>query len=102
MKELNDAIAAKDYERESHLHAELESIVAIIRDERAGSRERRRIVAAIKRSLEKIRKHDPILARVLGGALKTRGLFSYSPESTGLPTDAHDSESAISKPHRKG
>ena len=87
-KELNDAIAIGDLARESKLRSELESIVVAIRDQsevaKARSRERRRIVAAINRSLEQIRKHDPSLARALGGALKTREFFSYSPASTGL------------------
>jgi len=105
VKELNDAIAANDYGRESRVHSELESIVAVIRERheiaRAHSRERRRILAAINRSLEQIRKKDPKLAQALGGALTTRGFFSYSPESTGLPADPTDPKSESKKSPQK-
>jgi hypothetical protein len=93
-KELNDDIADGDLSRESKLR--LESIVVDIRDQpevvKAHSREHKRIVAAIRRSLEEIHKYDPRLAQALGGALKTRGCFSYSPESTGAATHIHASE----------
>jgi hypothetical protein len=105
VKQLNDAIADDDYGRESRVHSELESIAAVIRDRheiaKARSLERRRILAAINRSLAQIRKHDPKLAQALGGALKTRGFFSYSPESTGLPADPTDPKVRIKKPPQK-
>jgi hypothetical protein len=108
VKELNQAIVDNDNERESRLYSELESIVTYIRDKPEVEssttwRERNRIVAAINRSLEQIRKHDPRLARTLGGALKTRTFFSYSPEPTGPATEAADPESGPIKkipPHR--
>jgi hypothetical protein len=103
VKELNQAILDNDRQREAQLHSELESISALIRDNRqiessTCSRERQRILGAINRSLEKIRKYDPILARTLRSALKTRGFFSYSPQSSKLPNDATDSESESNKP----
>jgi hypothetical protein len=106
-KELNQAILDNDDERQSSLYHELESIVALNRDspevesKAALSRERRRIVAAIYRSLEKIRKHDPNLARVLAGALKTRRFFTYSPESTRPTIDTSDREPESRKPPKK-
>jgi hypothetical protein len=107
VKELNRAIVDNDSEREARL-SELESIAALIRDpkveSRTPSRERKRVIAAINRSLEKIRKYDPRLAKALGGALKTRGFFSYSPESTGLVIEGADppgSESIKKLPRRR-
>jgi hypothetical protein len=107
VKELNQAILDNDKEREARLYSELESIALMRVNPEAASgmrcRERKRIVAAINRSLEKIRKYDPRLAKALGGALKTRAFFSYSPESTELVTHATDPESESIKklpPHR--
>jgi hypothetical protein len=107
VKELNQAILDNDNEREARLYSELESISAPIRanpqiESSTRSRERQRIVGAINRSLEKIRKNDPILARTLRTALKTRGFFSYSPQSGELANDPTDSESESKKtPHKK-
>jgi hypothetical protein len=107
VKELNQAILDNDPEHESRLYPELESIVALMGDNhpeverRTVSRERKRIVAAINRSLEKIGKHDPGLARALGGALKMRASFSYSPKSTGPETDDPDPEPESKKPPRR-
>jgi hypothetical protein len=106
VKELNQAVLDNDNEREARLYSELESIVAFIRDNpqiesSTASRERKRIVEAINRSLEKIRKYDPLLARALSGALKTRGFFSYSPGSTALATDAPNLEPDSKKPPQK-
>ena len=107
VKELNQAILDNDHEREARLNSELESISARIRDNSqiessTRSRERQRIVGAINRSLEKIRQYDPILARTLRTALKTRGFFSYSPQSSELPNDPTASESeSKNTPHKK-
>ena len=107
VKELNQAILDNDNEREARLYSELESISALIRDNPENesgtrSRERQRIVGAINRSLEKIRKYDPSLARTLRTALKTRGFFSYSPQLSERPDDATDSESESKKTlHKK-
>lgn len=107
VKELNQAILDNDHEREVRLYSELESISALTRDNPQSesgtrSRERQRIVGAINRSLEKIRQYDPILARTLRTALKTREFFSYSPQSSELPDDPTDSESESKKtPHKK-
>ena len=104
MKQLEDAIADGDIERESRIRIELDAIIAASGDDpevvNARSRERRRIVAAINRSLEKIRKHDPKLARALATALKTRAFFSYSPESSEL-TEATNAASESQKRPRK-
>jgi hypothetical protein len=105
MKQLDDAMADGDRERESRLRIELDAIIAAIGDDpavvTARSRERRRIVAAINRSLEKIRKYDPILAQALGRMLNTRAFFSYSPESTGTATDTSHPEPEFRKPPKK-
>ena len=105
VKELNQAILDDDHDREARLYSELESISARIRTNaeiESCSRERQRIVGAINRSLEKIRQYDPILARTLGSALKTRGCFSYSPQSSELPNHPTDSESEPrNTPHKK-
>jgi hypothetical protein len=107
VNELNQAILDNDHEREAQIYSELESISALIRDNpqiesSTRSRERQRIVGAINRSLEKIRTYDPSLARTLRTALKTRGFFGYSPQSSELPNDATDSESESKKtPHKK-
>ena len=98
VKELNQAILDNNHEREARLYSELESISALMRanprmESSTRARERQRIVGAINRSLEKIRQYDPILARTLRTALKTRGFFSYSPQSSELPNDATDSDS---------
>ena len=106
VKELNQAILDNDHEREVRLYSELESISALTRDNPQSesgtrSRERQRIVGAINRSLEKIRQYDPMLARILGTALKTRGFFSYSPQSSELPNDPTASESeSKNTPHK--
>jgi hypothetical protein len=101
VKELNQAIVDNDTEGESRLYSELESIVALVRDPKGeGSeltRERKRVIAAINRSLEKIRKYDPRLAKALSGSLKTRAFFSYSPQSSGPATEATDPESEYVK-----
>ena len=85
VKELNDAIDDNDVQLEARIYSELESIAAANRKDpgRLRVRERRRILAAINRSLEKIHKYDPSLARSLAEALKTRGFISYSPGSSG-------------------
>ena len=107
VKELNQAILDNDHEREARLYSELESISARSHanpqiESSTRTRERQRIVGAINRSLEKIRQYDPILARTLRTALKTRGFFSYSPQSSELPDDPTDSESESNKtPHKK-
>jgi hypothetical protein len=77
VKELNQAIVDNDTERESRLYSELESIVALTRnnpeiENNMRARERKRIVGAINRSLEKIRKYDPKLAQALGRSLSRR------------------------------
>ena len=107
VKELNQAILDNDHEREARLYSELESISARIRvnpqtESSKRARERQRIVGAINRSLEKIRQYDPGLARTLRTALKTRRFFSYSPQSSELPNDPTDSDSASKNtPHKK-
>jgi hypothetical protein len=105
MKQLEAAIVDGDLERESRLRVELNAIIADSGDDpevvNARSRERRRILAAINRSLEKIRKHDPMLARALATALKTHAFFSYSPESSQL-TEVTDAASESRKRPRKG
>jgi hypothetical protein len=85
VQELHDASAAGDLDLASRLRSELDTITAVIGNDHdiadnARSRARKRIIAAINRSLEKIRKHDPMLARALGDALRTRKFFSYSPD----------------------
>ena len=107
VKELNQAILDNDHQREARLYSDLESISALIRanpqiERSTRSRERQRIVGAINRSLEKIRQYDPLLARTLRTALKTREFFSYSPQSSELPNDPTDSESeSKNTPHKK-
>lgn len=84
-EELDEALAFNDPERVAAARDELEAIAAQLElvDAAAGAdgeRARVNVTRAIRSALQRIAEHEPELATIVGGALRTGSMCSYDPD----------------------